>query len=156
MFRHTLREKSGFTLMEMITVIVIISIIFTVGLPLMNRLVTGSKLKVTAQQISNTLSLARQTAISKRRKARVYFGERSYWIAGTDDNGDTYVIGKVKYLANNIEFDQVSSPDQFYEFKPNGGMRMPRNFQINDISPNGKLRIFRLNMVTGRIRVTEE
>ena len=54
--RNSRKHNAGFTLLEMITVVVIAGIMFTIGLPMMKGVFTGSKLQIAAQHLSNTLA----------------------------------------------------------------------------------------------------
>jgi len=157
MFRRFLNEKTGFTLVEMITVIVIAGIIFSIGLPMMKGVLMGNRLQISAQKISNTLALARSEAIAKRKNVRVMFNtnNNSYWIE-MDSGSDTVGIGKVHYLPDTIDFDPGAEPrTSGYEFKPTGGVMTSKNFKIIDTT-NNKFRQIHINLTTGRIKISLE
>src|SRR5437016_12609708 len=59
-------DKRAFTLIELLTVIVIIGILLGVALPVMTRLSKSSGLQSAIRQVSNSTSLARQFAITHR------------------------------------------------------------------------------------------
>ena len=70
----TLRIHSeGFTLVEMLTVLVIMGIIMGIGIPAVTNLMKSSGLSAATRQVHNTLSFARQYAITQRVYARVVF-----------------------------------------------------------------------------------
>ncbi|HUI08251.1 MAG TPA: prepilin-type N-terminal cleavage/methylation domain-containing protein [Verrucomicrobiae bacterium] len=69
----TRRQTNGFTLIEMLTVLVIIGILLGAALPAVTHLMKSSGLNVATREVANTLSLARQLAITQRVYARVVF-----------------------------------------------------------------------------------
>jgi Tfp pilus assembly protein FimT len=71
-------------MIEMLTVIAIIGIILAVSLPAFNNLMKSGGVSSASRQISSTLSLARQYAITKRTNVRVVFPYSATFGAGTN------------------------------------------------------------------------
>jgi prepilin-type N-terminal cleavage/methylation domain-containing protein len=66
-------RQHGFTLAELLSVLVIIAIVLSIALPAVTNLTKANALNAAAREVSNTLSLARQYAITHRIKTRVVF-----------------------------------------------------------------------------------
>lgn len=69
--RHS--QTNAFTLIEMMTVIVIIGIILGAGIPIFHRISNAGGLSASTRQVANELALARQYAITQRTNTRVVF-----------------------------------------------------------------------------------
>src|SRR5665811_1203696 len=69
----TKTHKAGFTLIEMLTVIVIIAIIMGIGIPAFTNLMKSGGLSGASREVANSLGLARQYAITHRTVTRVVF-----------------------------------------------------------------------------------
>src|ERR1039457_6253592 len=66
-------RKAGFTLIEMLTVIVIIAIILGIGVPTFTNLMKSGGLTGASREVANALGLARQYAITHRTTTQVVF-----------------------------------------------------------------------------------
>jgi len=66
-------RKAGFTLIEMLTVIVIIVVVMTIGIPAFNNLMKAGGLSGASREVANALGLARQYAITHRTTTYVVF-----------------------------------------------------------------------------------
>jgi len=114
----TTRRTNGFTLIEMLTVIAIIGILLAATLPAVNSLMKSTGLSVATREVANTLSLARQLAITQRVYARVVFPYsktgsqpdmwyRTYAVMTNNDNTATLVwkyVSKWEYLPVGVVF----------------------------------------------------
>lgn len=66
-------RRNGFTLAEILTVLVIIAIVLSIAIPAVTNLTKASALNYAAREVSNAMSLARQYAITQRTTTRVVF-----------------------------------------------------------------------------------
>ncbi|HTM07246.1 MAG TPA: GspH/FimT family pseudopilin [Verrucomicrobiae bacterium] len=78
------RDTAGFTLMEMLTVIFVISVLATIAMPAFTRLLPGIRVSSAARQIATDLQFARMRAISHHSAAEGTV---------TFDTAQTYTIG---------------------------------------------------------------
>jgi len=98
--------KSGFTLIELIIVIGIISSVTVISTLSIGNFLSQTHLKSSAEDIASTLRWARRLAITKRANYKVVFDtERGrYWIEDEDNN----VVDKRQKLRKNILFANPS------------------------------------------------
>ena len=66
-------NRNGFTLVEMMAVLVIMGILIAFAVPAVERIMKSSGLSIADRGVSNSLSLARQYAITHRTSTRVIF-----------------------------------------------------------------------------------
>lgn len=81
----TYRGMAGFTLMEVLTTIAVISIVMAIALPAFTRLLPGIRLSSAARQIATDLQLARMRAIAQHANQTVAFNvDTETYTFGTD------------------------------------------------------------------------
>lgn len=84
--REGMSSTSGFSMMEIMLVIVIISILTTISMPAFRGFAASRRLKTAAQKIVDTFTFARDMAITERHTHLVVFdltGNR-YWLASSE------------------------------------------------------------------------
>jgi prepilin-type N-terminal cleavage/methylation domain-containing protein len=104
-----MKNRSAFTLIEMIAVIVIIGIIVAVGIPAMSGLTRAAGLQGGVRQLSNAAQLARQLAITHRTTAVLQFTPTTFSVY-TNGNSPMNYVGKVDNLPVGIIVDFANSP----------------------------------------------
>lgn len=115
------RTIGGFTLIEMLTVIVIIGIIIAMGIPVMNSLTRSTGLQGGLRQVSNLASLARQFAITHRVQTTLVVTNTYNAVAVfTNWPGAPVQIDKWSLLPIGVIIDP-NSPTASVTFKPTGG-----------------------------------
>jgi prepilin-type N-terminal cleavage/methylation domain-containing protein len=69
----TNRRTNGFTLVEMLTVLVIVAVLIGLAVPAVTNLMSSGGVSGASREVANTIGLARQYAITHRTYARVVF-----------------------------------------------------------------------------------
>jgi len=102
--------KKGFTLVEMITVLAIMTIIMAFAVPMFSRFTAGTRLSVASRDISTALRTARSYAITQREDYSVGFDsiQNEFWVSrgtnifNTTSNEPTNVMDKVFHFPQTI------------------------------------------------------
>jgi prepilin-type N-terminal cleavage/methylation domain-containing protein len=84
-----LREKQGFTLIELVLIITVIAIIAAVAIPRLTNL-TGTKALATARKLQSDIAYAQNLAMTRNVRHRVYFNGAPAPVSGyavTDQGG---------------------------------------------------------------------
>lgn len=151
----------GFTLIEMLAVIAIIAIIFSISVPAFGPVMKTLKLRTAAENLADTLESARQHAKTSSEDCRVVFpikGDMAYksykLYSYNEEKKQGKTVGKLEVLPNSIEIDKKSSffnnannimtipfPDDtsgsqvtagYIKFKPSGSAEIAGNIYLTD------------------------
>lgn len=84
--RIGMRCESGFSMMEILLVIIIISILTTISMPALRGFAASRRLKTAAQKIVDTFTFARDMAVTERHTHLVVFDltRNRYWLASSE------------------------------------------------------------------------
>jgi type IV fimbrial biogenesis protein FimT len=88
-------RQEGFTMIELMAVILILGVLIAVGMPAMRRITQATGLQGASRQVSSTLSLARQLAITQRTNVRVVFPNSATVSANPVASNNTYTAYSV-------------------------------------------------------------
>lgn len=90
--RQTRSAPSGFTLLELLTVLTIFALVAALGVPALLDATARLRVNLAAAEAASTLRLARMTAVRSRTYVAVRFEERSggavWWAVYGDEDGD--------------------------------------------------------------------
>lgn len=127
------REKNitctrGFTLIEVIIVLVLLAIVAAIALPTFQRLVVNSPLKTAARDLMAEFALQKERAIAESRQYRVVLdvNNGSYDIQQCQNTGSTcgnwnsIQTKNLSRYANDISFDSGSTSVTNYVFQTRG------------------------------------
>jgi prepilin-type N-terminal cleavage/methylation domain-containing protein len=113
-----MNRTRGFTLIEMLTVVVIVGIILAIGIPMMNSMSRATALQGAVRDVSNTLQLARQFAITHRTKTEVVVTNTYNAICVFTNN---WPVDKWKPMPVGVTIDKGFT-DEKIEFRPTGDL----------------------------------
>ena len=138
---------AGFTLLELLVVMVIIVIIGAISIPAFISISRGHGMRSTVSSVVNHVSLARQWAITHRKKIEFHYSNSVshsiFWIQ--DENG--IQISRVITNTPGITFGDTGS----VRFKTDGGVDgINASVEIKDETATKKIKIVAL---TGMISV---
>jgi prepilin-type N-terminal cleavage/methylation domain-containing protein len=111
-----MKHRAAFTLLELLTVIVIMGIIIGIGIPVMNSLTRSTGLQGGLRQVSNTANLARQFAVTHRIRTELRVTNTYNAICVFTNN---WPVDKWNLLPVGIAIDPASTGTTI-TFKPTG------------------------------------
>lgn len=109
-------KKTGFTLIEILAVLFIIGIIFSITTPAIGPMLSTLQLNTAGENLANTLESARQHAVTNGINAYVVFpintgtdmDYKAYKIVKEEDS-DYATVGKWEFLPKTVTIDSSSS-----------------------------------------------
>lgn len=145
-----LKQSRGFTLLELIVVMVIAGLVVAVVPPLISKAIPGVEMKAAAQDLASALRYTRNRAVFEREEKSlvVDVDNRQYFIAGTE---------KKKSIPESIELSLLSAESgkfagnqSVYTFFPSGGAtggritltRDDREYSVDVDWLTGRVRVF--------------
>jgi type II secretory pathway pseudopilin PulG len=107
--KYTTRSCHRFSLMEIMVVLVIAGIMLTLTFPVFEKLLFGSNVDSGSRQVASQLRLARQYAITNRKRVAILMPQVDF------DSGGT-VEGSIRYRASALRTCIVSSTGEFQQY----------------------------------------
>lgn len=150
-----MKNSNGFTLVELLIVVMIMVIIMALGAPSFNSLIQGSRLTSTANNISLALNVARSEAIKLGIQIDIVPASSNWSQAITversDDNADIRVFPAVTGSITITESGGLTS----LSYLPNGRSNAAATFIVCDSGRTGETGRSVNVTSTGRISVAE-
>lgn len=154
-------KRNGFTLLEMLAVLFIIGIVFSITLPTFGPIMKTMKLTKSAENLKDAMEHARQYAITSGEECYMVFpvntgtdfDTKAYKVVYKTNTNQYYSIGRIETLPKGIEIDAYNSefsdtidvpfPEDsdspkslpYIRFKTNGGIT------VGSTGNNGHIRI---------------
>ena len=146
-----MRSSGGFTLIEALIVILMISLISAIAVPGMMKWRTAAKLRGAIENLKGNLELAKLKAIQENGPVAVNFTENSYEIfrdngatTGVHDTGEEYFGNKSLPKGVRIDLPATTFPDDGFggkriRFKGRGTARQGTVFLVNSVGSVRKI-----------------
>ncbi|MFC1692676.1 Tfp pilus assembly protein FimT/FimU [Candidatus Latescibacterota bacterium] len=153
-------EEKGFTLVEIIIVMVILGIMVTMAVPRMNFILSKDELRASTSSVTSSLYLARMKAVNDGLEYGVQFNVNGEIQIMSDPLGVPEAVGGISRLEDGISFSEIEFVNWLVVFSPYGqlekscltpGDMIGSIIISNDIGDSTKVEV---TSVTGRIRET--
>lgn len=98
------RSVAGFTLLELMAVIVIMAVVVGFSVPRFQRTFNHLQLQVFANDVARLLAYANQRAVTRGEVLRIHFDVegRRYWLASVDESGESTRVASKLNRASSI------------------------------------------------------
>lgn len=121
--KNKILESRGFTLIEVIIVLVLLAIVAAIALPTFQRLVVNSPLKTAARDLMAEIALQKERAIAESRQYRIVLdlNNSSYDIQQCQNTGSTcgnwnsIQVKNLNRYANDIAFQSASQTNLVFQ-----------------------------------------
>jgi type II secretion system protein H len=114
------RSERGFTLMEMMVILIIIGIISAIAVPNMNKVFTRDKLRGSTTSVTTSLYLARLKAINESEPYGVRFSDDGSFQIVRDPNNDNDSTGTAYHLDTGLKFGKITFTNKTAIFTEQG------------------------------------
>lgn len=163
---HYTDNHHAFTLIELMVVMLIIVILYSISVPAFRNIGRGSALRNSARTVYNSLSLARQWAITHKEEVKFYYKNVSntnscFYVINEDDQ----IISKSNNLPLEVKFEVPDILDHHVAFKSDGGVKIegpgeiePAEITIQEDREGSAppSRTITINKLTGGIKIEEQ
>lgn len=166
--------RRGFTMIEIIVVVVIIAVMFTVSFPSLRAVNDNNRLRSSVRELSNLMKYARSEAVFNSRTTEVFLDteKHEFWLDLRKPNEKTgrynpkdpkTTMERKRELETKVQFDSVTALDNnilsggiiAFDFYPDGtaspGLVTLRNnrdlrYTVEVIKPTGSVKIHDMGM----------
>jgi general secretion pathway protein H len=153
------RLERGFTLLELVLVVMLIALMFTLVPRLFGSGVSGTELKSNVRALAAAMKLARDSAINTRREAFVTVNVESREFTTTFENKTHKLNEQLTMKLFTSQADQINEQTASFRFYPDGSSNGGRvSVAAGEVSGGaGNAREFAIDVdwLTGRVTVSD-
>jgi Tfp pilus assembly protein FimT len=160
MKKQVSRKMAGYTMMEMMIILVIVGILSAMAVPSFLSMMPRMKLKADARNNINYLRIARSRAVAENAQYGVYFdsGQRKFRFFKDTyepedaiyDDGQDSVIETSKAMHAGINYGSSTFANSCVVFYPSGSASVSGSIEIDD-SESGKTYTISVLASTGKV-----
>lgn len=111
------RSTSGFTLVELMIIVVLLGVVAAVALPSFSQLVSGNRTQSAASELTALLQFSRESALTRRAAATVCLDDSTVWFVSPGNQCDQDNTLRTMEVAAGV---QVATSDDSLVFRHNG------------------------------------
>jgi type IV fimbrial biogenesis protein FimT len=145
-------SKIGFTLVELMIVIAVMAILFTIAMPTFQNYMTQSRLRGAAREVASDLMEARMKAIKQNNNFKIFFTSNHEYIilddtnnSGTVDSGETTQTRDIQTEFYDVTLSSNNNPI----FGPNGTAANMATVTLSNSAGSRYVSV----AITGRVKI---
>jgi general secretion pathway protein H len=150
-------RSDGFTLVELVLVVIIIAAVLAVSYPMLSRGTASFRLRATARDLINTMRYAREKAITEQKVMRIVADREAQKILLTDELGEderAYPMPKeVRIQGTALMGREILDEPLVIRFLPNGSAESAEILLVSDKGASLKVAT---DAITGGARMIQE
>ncbi|MCE5252046.1 prepilin-type N-terminal cleavage/methylation domain-containing protein [bacterium] len=156
----TAKNVKGFSLVELMIVMVILGIMVTIAIPSLDFVFSKDKLRKSTSTVTASLYTARMKAVNDAEPYGVQFNTNGDFYLIRDPEGDNEIRGATNHLEDGISFSTITFQNDLVIFNEFGQLKkscLPSGVYTGQIMvTNGSVdsTMIEITFLTGRIRET--
>lgn len=151
MTRQRMRSAAGFSLLELMLVVLLIALMFTMVPRMMGSGVSGAELKSSVRALNSAMKLARDAAINTRREAYVTINVETREFTTTFESRTHKLNEQLTLRLFTSQADQLDQATASFRFYPDGSSNGGRV----TIAANEREFAIDIDWLTGRSSIVE-
>lgn len=144
--------RRGFTLIEVVVVLLIVSVALAVGVPAIGRGADALRVRAEAAGVANFLRAAREQAVTRNRGYEVRVDSKAGVLvlspSGTNGTGDAPIVQATRHLAAPVRIEADPPLRRTITFSPQG-LSSGGRFRVE--SPGPRVYVITVDPITGRV-----
>ena len=148
-----LSNQYGFTLVEIILVLLIFVLLASLSIPRFSSIISGNRLKAATAQIMSDLMLARKRALSQQHSVQIRFKDTQHYEIWDDRNNDNHQQRRDEITLKDVaSFGARIESNNNPRFWPSGSVTNLATIRVQHPSaPKQKMRCITISII-GRVK----